>query len=201
LRIGDCGLWIERGRQGWRPANLGVESCKTNPISPGRGRLTEEIVQNEAKLGEPGVYGQRQPSCGAWLGRGVKCAKRTQFGGPRPHDCGLRIQRGRAGTPNPRSGRGQAVRRGEMCKTNPIWRVGRADGGHSPPYDGGNRAKQSQFGPGRWRAKCLLAKSLGTIRRKTGEEKQSQFVVLGQMAENGDPPPGGRPQPPCRRRY
>jgi hypothetical protein len=37
-------------------------------------------VQNEAKLGRTGVYGQRLPSCGAWLARGVKRAKRTQSG-------------------------------------------------------------------------------------------------------------------------
>jgi hypothetical protein len=57
-----------------------AESCETNPISPRRRRRTEEIVRNEAKLGMTGVYGQRRLSCGAWLGRGVKRAKRTQFG-------------------------------------------------------------------------------------------------------------------------
>jgi hypothetical protein len=41
--------------------------------------LTEEIVQNEAKLGDTGVYGQRSLSYGAWLGRGVKRAERSQF--------------------------------------------------------------------------------------------------------------------------
>jgi hypothetical protein len=39
----------------------------------------EEIVQNEAKLGEIGVYGQRQLPCWTWLARGVKRAKQTQF--------------------------------------------------------------------------------------------------------------------------
>jgi hypothetical protein len=63
-----------------------AETCKTNPISPRRKRLTEGIVQNEAKLGETGVCGQRPLSCGAWLGRRVKCAVRTQF-----LDCGLQI--------------------------------------------------------------------------------------------------------------
>jgi hypothetical protein len=53
---------------------------KTNPILPVGGRVTEEIVQNEAKLGEAGACGQSQLSCGAWLGRGAKRAKRTQFG-------------------------------------------------------------------------------------------------------------------------
>jgi hypothetical protein len=52
---------------------------KTNPISHRRRRLTDEIVQNEAKLGETGVYGQRRLPWGPRVGRGVKCAKRTQF--------------------------------------------------------------------------------------------------------------------------
>ncbi len=102
------------------------ESCETNPISPGRRWLTEEIVQNKAKLGKTGVCGQRQSLRGVWRSRGVKRAKRTQFRGRRPPglrigDCGLQIERCRAGTPNPRSGRGQALRRAETCKTNPIW--------------------------------------------------------------------------------
>jgi hypothetical protein len=33
----------------------------------------------------------KQSPCGPWLAREVKCAKRTQFGGRRPHDCGLQI--------------------------------------------------------------------------------------------------------------
>jgi hypothetical protein len=41
---------------------------ETNPISLPRRRRTEEIVQNEAKLGATGVCGQRLPSCGAWPG-------------------------------------------------------------------------------------------------------------------------------------
>ncbi len=48
-------------------------------------------MQNKAKLGWTGVCGQRLLSRGAWLGRGVKRAKRTQLVGRRPHDCGLRI--------------------------------------------------------------------------------------------------------------
>jgi hypothetical protein len=73
---------------------------KTNPIWPCRGRLTEEIVRNEAKLRWIGVYGQRQLSCGPWLGRGVKRAKRTQFGPGRPmapeDKCAKRTQFGPA---------------------------------------------------------------------------------------------------------
>jgi hypothetical protein len=107
LRIGDCGLRIERG---YSQASGGGRMRKTNPIGRGRpaiadwglkeagcGRVpqakcakrtqfppalrhaAEDIVQNEAKLGGIGAGGQR-PSRGAWLGRGVKCAKRTQFG-------------------------------------------------------------------------------------------------------------------------
>jgi hypothetical protein len=37
-------------------------------------------VQNKAKLGGTGAYGQRPSSCGARPGRRVKRAKRTQFG-------------------------------------------------------------------------------------------------------------------------
>jgi hypothetical protein len=40
----------------------------------------EVIVRNEAKPGQDGIYGQGQLSCRAWLGPGVKRAKRTQFG-------------------------------------------------------------------------------------------------------------------------
>jgi hypothetical protein len=53
--------------------------CKTNPIQPGRRRLTQEIVRNEAKLGETGVYGQSRLSCGPCPGRSAERAKRTQF--------------------------------------------------------------------------------------------------------------------------
>ncbi len=79
LRISDGGL-KEAGRDGVRAeqSQFGVKTCKTNPIPPRRRGLTEGIVQNEAKLGETGVYGQRQLSCAAWLGRGA-C------------DCGLQI--------------------------------------------------------------------------------------------------------------
>jgi hypothetical protein len=61
----------------------GGEMRETNPISARRGRPTEGIVQNEAKLRATGVCGQRRSACGAWPGRGVKRAKRTQFRPPR----------------------------------------------------------------------------------------------------------------------
>jgi hypothetical protein len=59
----------------------GSSHAKRTQFRPGCGRLTEEIKQNEAKLGGNGVCGQRRLPCGAWLGRGVKRAKRTQFRG------------------------------------------------------------------------------------------------------------------------
>jgi hypothetical protein len=71
-------------------AHFKLHTCKTNPIWPSRGRPAEEIVQNKAKLGRTGVCGQRS-SCGAGIGRRVKRAKRTQFGGRGPLDCGLVI--------------------------------------------------------------------------------------------------------------
>jgi hypothetical protein len=74
------------------------ETCKTNPISPRRGRPLEEIVQNKAKLGGTRVCGQERSARRAWFGRGVKRAKRTQFGSP---------------------GAGAG---GQTCKTNPIWK-------------------------------------------------------------------------------
>jgi hypothetical protein len=74
--VADWRLRIER-RRPW--VGAGGQMRKTNPISPGRRRLAEEIVQNEAKLGMAGVCGQRQLSRQAWLGGTVKRAKRTQF--------------------------------------------------------------------------------------------------------------------------
>jgi hypothetical protein len=59
--------------------NTQRRSCETNPILPHARRLTEEIVQNEAKLRGTGVCGQSQLPCWACPGRGVKRAKRTQF--------------------------------------------------------------------------------------------------------------------------
>jgi hypothetical protein len=121
---------------------------KTNPISPRRKRLTEEILQNEAKLEKTGGCGQRQLLRGAWLGRGVERAKRTQFcstGGTRLRigDCGLRIRRRRPG----------ADGGGKMRKTNPIW-LGRwvesplFHYSIIPPFQSdAGRAKRTQSGP------------------------------------------------------
>jgi hypothetical protein len=64
-------------------------NAQNEPNLACRGRRTEEIVQNEAKLEWIGVYGQRQLPCGAWLGRRMKRAKRTKLRGPEAHDCEL----------------------------------------------------------------------------------------------------------------
>jgi hypothetical protein len=72
-----------------------AESCETKPILPGPRRLTEGIVQNEAKLRRIGPCRQRRSSRGPWGGRGVKRAKRTQFGRsarPQSAKCAKRTQ-------------------------------------------------------------------------------------------------------------
>jgi hypothetical protein len=69
LAIAGCGL-KEQARMAFVPNEANLSRSRW---------LTEEIVQNEAKLGGTGVYGQRPLSCWAWLGRGVKRAKRSQF--------------------------------------------------------------------------------------------------------------------------
>jgi hypothetical protein len=176
-------------------ARPGSETCKTNPIWPGRRLVPEENVRNAAKLGGPGVCGQKRLSCRAWLGLGVKRAKRTQFGPAggrcrrklretkpnlgqlghvgkgrrrvgrwwaregnvqnepnlaRPEtgtggncakrsqflDCGLRIGRSRARTPN--------LRRAEECETKPI-RPTQAGIGAGGGVIGGYCAEQSQL--------------------------------------------------------
>jgi hypothetical protein len=88
-------------------------SVQNEPNLVRPGRLMEGIVQNKAKLGQTGACGQRS-SCGPWLGRLVKRAKRTQFGPARR----------RAG--------------GEMCKTNPILLSGQMVGTAHPTKRGGS---------------------------------------------------------------
>jgi hypothetical protein len=80
--------------------------------------------------------------------RGVKC-EAIEAGAPRS-----RIERCRAGTPHPRSGRGQALRRVKACKTNPISLrrrrapeakcAERTQFGLPRAADGGDCAKRSQ---------------------------------------------------------
>jgi hypothetical protein len=120
-KTGECGqrellrgAWLGRGvkrakRTQFHPGRRQMH--KTNPISPRRKRLTEEILQNEAKLGKTGGCGQRELLRGAWLGRGVKRAKRTQF---RPSA----REWARAGGPRCPAG-------GRLCKTEPILGVNR----------------------------------------------------------------------------
>jgi hypothetical protein len=76
-------------------------------------------VQNEAKLGGTGVCGQRL-SYGPGLGRGVKRAKRSQFG-----------SRARKWAWARRPGRPARVR---LCKTNPIWAGRRANAQNKPNW-------------------------------------------------------------------
>jgi hypothetical protein len=70
-----CGLRIVRNEPNSSIGDCGFRDAYGLPPSARCG----PIVRNEAKLGRTGVYGQGQSSCGAWLGRGVKRAKRTQF--------------------------------------------------------------------------------------------------------------------------
>jgi hypothetical protein len=182
LRIGDCGLRIERGRV---RASAGGKTCKTNPISPGGGGRRKQNAQNEPNFARPG----RTPE--------VKCAKRTQFGGRGPRDCGLAIAdcglkevgRGRptyeGADRAKRTQFGPARRRagGQMRKTNPI----------SPPVQvdaGGKRAKRTQFG-GRRPLDCRL-KNVGRGRpthstiaqgRLYEEAKRAKRTQLGGLGQ------------------
>jgi hypothetical protein len=108
---------------------------KTNPISPRRRRLTEEIVQNEAKFGWTGVCRQRL-SCGAWLGRGAECAKRTQF------------QRGVSSLKFQVSSRNAPAAGPPASNFKP-------QTSHFP-----NRAKQTHFAPRRREAKLFVEREL-----------------------------------------
>jgi hypothetical protein len=70
LRIADFRLRIGRGvGRAWletacRGNPRRGKMRRTNPIWPPRGPVLEEIVQNKAKVGETGAYGQRQLPCG-----------------------------------------------------------------------------------------------------------------------------------------
>jgi hypothetical protein len=87
-----------RTRRGWRKTPYGVTT-------------NGGTVQNKAKLGGTGVCGQRM-SRGAWPGRTVKRAKRSQTWG----DWGMWAKADVVrGVDRPDS---------ETCKTNPIWGPG-----------------------------------------------------------------------------
>jgi hypothetical protein len=155
--------------------------CKTNPISPGRGRPPEEIVQNKAEPGGTGVCGKRRLSCGAWLGRGVNRAEQTQLPGRGPRDCGLRIgdcglkEAARDGV---RAKRTQLPGRGPRdCG---LW-IG--DGGLRDAGRGGvpeaKCAKQTQLAKGRNGRKHGSLKRLWTCCRTVASEKQTQFAAGG----------------------
>jgi hypothetical protein len=125
------------------------QNAQNEPNFVRRRRAAEGIVQNEAKLGRTGVCGQTRLSCGAWLGPGVKRAKRTQFGAGSHAiaDCGLK-DAGRNRTP-------QANVQNEPNSARPRARAG------------GKRAKRTQLGPARPRAsegKCAKRTQFGLAR-------------------------------------
>jgi hypothetical protein len=149
-----------RGRVGGGPWGPWAERqvCKTKPISgskrakrtqsrPAAGVLTGENMRNEAKLGWTGAYGKRGLSCGARLGRGVKCAKRTQS---RPAAGVLTGENMR--NEAKLGANGGCGQRGLSCGARLgggvkcAKRTQFAGGG---PQHEGNRAKRTQFGPGR----------------------------------------------------
>jgi hypothetical protein len=105
--------------------NLGRRIVRNEPNFPHCGRLTEEIVQNEAKLGWAGAYGQRRLSCEVWLGRGAgDCGLRLPRSARNDMiaDCGLDIGH-KSAIPNPqwqgKTPYGVTTNR-DACKTKPI---------------------------------------------------------------------------------
>jgi hypothetical protein len=91
------------------------EIVRNEPNCARPGRVTEEIVQNEAKLGGTGVCGQWQFSCGVVRPASEPC---------KTNPISVSGAEDRAGTPN--------LRGGEMCKTNPIWRGRRGNVQNEP---------------------------------------------------------------------
>jgi hypothetical protein len=94
LRIGDWkmssgGAQPTKSRRAQNKANLGVESCQTNPISRRRRRPMKAIVRNEAKLGATGVCGQERLSC--VVRPGSEMCRTKPIWGPEAQDCGLMI--------------------------------------------------------------------------------------------------------------
>jgi hypothetical protein len=84
--IANCGL--RSGRRRLR-AGAGGKTCTTDPVGPGRRPVPEEIVRNEAKLGQTGVCGQRRLPCGPgsetcetkpiWAGRRVNAQNKPNL--------------------------------------------------------------------------------------------------------------------------
>jgi hypothetical protein len=176
---GTCGSESIGGSRARTPNLRRAELCETNPISlgPQEGQsLGAESAKRTQFPTRPGGTGPQ--------GRGTrgKYAKRTQFpagpGGPEPVGRGTR---------------GKCAKRTQFAGGRDIPLLQYAI---IPPFQSNaDGAKRTQFGPRRWRAKCFMAKSLGTIRHKTGTEKRSQFVVFRQTPGNAHPPPCARPHP------
>ncbi len=97
---------------------------QNEPNSARRGRAPEAKCAKRTQLGRGRFYVKALPVKRLWsFGRFEGRAKQTQLGAGSPTiaDWRLRIGRCRAGTPNPFDYRsGQALRRAETCKTNPI---------------------------------------------------------------------------------
>jgi hypothetical protein len=86
LRIGDFGFKdVGRGRptrSTIAQGRLYEEPKRAEQTQFGPRRRVN--LQNKAKLRRTGVHGQWQSASWLWPGRGVKCAKRTQFARPGP---------------------------------------------------------------------------------------------------------------------
>jgi hypothetical protein len=80
LEIADCGL-KEAGLDGVRAkrSQFGGRIVRNEPNLACRSPAPEEIVQNEAKVGVTGAYGQRQLSCVTWPGRRVSAQNKPNL--------------------------------------------------------------------------------------------------------------------------
>jgi hypothetical protein len=164
LRIDDCGLRIERRR--W-PAGTGGQSCKTNPIWPGRRCWTERTVRNEPNLAprlraEHAGRGERRRSnaqnepnlAPPRAGDGGHCAKRTQF---RPVGAGVG---------------------GQMCKTKPnLGEMGCLGKGGYPrcaSTEHRNARNEPNLGP---RGRRLRLADAGGRRRQSAQNEPNLAIV------------------------
>jgi hypothetical protein len=143
LRISGCGLKEAGNNKQGRP-------CKTKPISgSNRAKRTQFRPAGAADGADCAKRSQTWGDWGMWAKvvavwdvawPGSETCKTNPIRGPgaprlRIDDCGLRIERCRAGTPNPRSGRGRL-------------------------YEEPKRAKRTQFVPRRREAKFLVEREL-----------------------------------------